>query len=152
MFRAPETSVGLIVPGTISIPFNYAAGKTGSRYLIELRDHRRIMGVRCPRCGRVGIAPQKICISCFQEADQWVEVSSEGILLAHTWVCKRKPHHPSIEPLVYGVIRLDGADNNMIHLVHADNPSDLVDGIRVRAIFSETRRAHILDIMHFRPV
>ncbi len=152
MFRAQETNEGLIVPGKISIPFSYTAGKTGSRFLIELRDHQRIMGVRCPRCGRVGVPPQRICIFCFVETDQWVELSTEGILLAHTWVRKPKPHHPSVDPLIYGVIRLDGADNDMIHLVHADNPGGLVDGIRVRAIFSEKRRAHILDIMYFRPV
>ncbi len=81
-----------------------------------------------------------------------MEVSTEGVLLAHTWVRKPKPHHPSVDPLINGVIRLDRVDNNMILLVHTDDPDALVDGIRVRAISSAKRRAHILDIIHFRSV
>jgi len=116
------------------------------------RPPHNSVGVRCPRCGRVSVPPQRICIVCFVETDGWVEVSTEGVLLAHLWVRKPQPHHPSVDPLINGVIRLDGVDNNMIHLVHTDDPGALVDGIRVRAIFSEKRRAHILDVMHFRPV
>jgi len=72
--------------------------------------------------------------------------------LAHTGFRKPKPHHPSVDPLIGGVIRLDGVDNDTIHPVHTDDSGALVDGIRVRAILSVMRRAHILNIMHFRPV
>lgn len=152
MVFAQPMEEGLIIPGRIRLPFSFTAGKTGSRFLIELRDRRRIMGVRCPSCGRVGVPPQKICIFCFVETDRWVEVSTEGTLMGHTWVRKPKAHHPPVDPLIYGLIRLDGADGHMVHLVHTNNPGHLVDGIRVAAVFSENRRAHILDIMHFRPL
>jgi hypothetical protein len=80
-----------------------------------------------------------------------VEVSAEGVLLAHMSVLKPKPHHPSVNPLINGVTRLDGVDNNMIHLVHTNDQGALVGGIGVRAIRSEKRRSHILDLVHFRP-
>ena len=109
-------------------------------------------GVRCPSRGRVSVRPQIICIVCFVETDGWVEVSTEGVLWADTWVRKPKPHHPSVSPLINRVIRVGGVDNNMIHLAHTDDPGALDDGIRVRAIFSEKRAARIIYIMHFRPV
>lgn len=152
MLSPEKMSEGLIVPGTISIPFSYAAGRTASRFLIELRDNQRILGMRCPECGRVWVCPQKICIHCFVELSEWVDLGVEGHLLGHTVVKKPKPHHPNVDPLIYGIIRLDGADNNLIHLIHCDDPDDLAVGIRVEAVFSEDRKAHILDIAHFRPV
>lgn len=152
MSSLKEMNEGLVVPGRISIPFSYAAGETGSRFLTELRDHQRIMAVRCPGCDRVRVPPQRVCIHCFVESDEWVELSNEGLLLAHTWVRKPKSHHPPIDPLIYGVIRLEGADSNLIHLVRFPNPDDLLDGIKVRAVFSETRTGGIFDIKYFRPV
>lgn len=151
MSFSEDTNEGLVVPGTISIPFSYAAGMTGSRFLTELRDRKRIMGVRCPDCGCVMVPPQRVCIHCFVETDSWVELSGEGLLLSHTWVRNPKPYHPDIDPLIYGIIRLDGADCNFIHVVRGDNPETLADGIKVRAVFSDDRKGHIFDIKYFSP-
>lgn len=152
MYSLEEMNQGLIVPGKISIPFSYAAGRTASRFLIELGDNQRIMGVRCPCCDRVQVPPQRVCLHCFVEADQWVEVGTQGRLLAHTRIYRPKSHHPVVDTLIYGVIRLDGADNNFIHLIQADQPEELADGIRVEAVFSEDSNGHIFNIRHFRPV
>ena len=152
MLSPSEINDGLIVPGKITIPFNYAAGRTASRFLIELRDNQRIMGLRCPECGLVRVPPPRVCIDCFVESDQWVELGTEGLLVTHTRVIEPKSHHPPVETLIYGVIRLDGADNNFVHLIDADEPRELVAGVRVKAVFSRERRGHILDISHFRPV
>ena len=70
--------------------------------------------------------------------------------MAYTWVLKPKPHHPSVDRFIDGVIRLDGVDNSIIHLVHEDESGALVYGRRIPSISSEKRRAQILDIMHFR--
>lgn len=147
-----EMNDPLIVPGKISIPFSYSAGKKASRFLTELRDHKRILGVRCPSCGRIWAPAQGICVNCFTETEDWVELSGQGRLLTHTWIKKPKYHQPRIDPLIYGIIQLDGADNSMIHLVHHDDPESLLDGIKVRPVFAEDRRSHIFDIKYFRPV
>ncbi len=70
--------------------------------------------------------------------------------MAHTLVLQPKPHHPSVDRFIHGVIRLGGVDNTIIHLVHEDESGALIYGTRTRKISSEKRRAHILDIMHFR--
>ncbi|MBU0514272.1 MAG: OB-fold domain-containing protein [Proteobacteria bacterium] len=147
-----EMNQGLIVPGKISIPFSYAAGRTASRFLVELRDNQRIMGVRCPECERVQAPPQRVCLHCFVETEDWVEVGPGGRLVAHTVIYGQKPHHPAVSPLIHGLISLDGADSNFVHLIQADRPEQLFEGVRVEAVFAEDRQGHILDIEYFRPV
>ncbi len=34
----------------VNLTFNYAAGETASRFLIALRDEKKIHGTRCPAC------------------------------------------------------------------------------------------------------
>ena len=150
MLSHSDPEQGLIVPGTISIPFSYAAGKTASRFLVELRGNKRIMGVRCPECGKVWAPPQKICIHCFVEIGDWLEVGPRGRLLAHTLIKKPKTHHPSVDTLVYGLIKLDGADNSFVHIIDGSDSGRLEEGAKVEAVFSEDGTGHILDIKHFR--
>ena len=71
----------LIIPGTITIPFSYAAGAAASRFLVELRDHRRIMGNRCPSCKKVLVPARSFCAACWQDTDEWTEVGPEGALV-----------------------------------------------------------------------
>ncbi len=143
---------GLVVLGRITVPFNYSAGRTASRFLEELKEHQRILGKRCPSCLKVWAPPQAFCVECLVEASDWVELPPEGLLLAHTWVTFSKGHHPPLNPLIYGLIRLQGASNNFVHLIRVEDPRELKNGTRVTAVFSDQRRGHILDIAYFRPV
>ena len=62
------------------------------------------------------------------------------------------PIHPAKEPLVYGIIQLDGADTGLTHIIGEVDPSKVHIGMRVEAVFKEQREGNILDIMYFRPV
>jgi uncharacterized protein len=52
-------------------------------------------------------------------------------------------------PYTWAFIRLDGTDNTFIHYVEETDPARLHVGIRVRAVFEEKRKGHLLDIRHF---
>lgn len=143
---------GMVLEGKVDLPFNYSAGRTASRFFIELRDKQRIMGKRCPKCNRVIVPAQLFCKECFIETDDWVEVGPEGILITFTVVYRKETHHPKDAPLAYGIIRLDGADTSLVHLLEETDIAQLQFGIRVRAVFSEKRTGHILDIDHFEVV
>jgi len=86
------------------------------------------------------------------ETDEWVEVGPEGTLLTFTVVYRKKNHHPREAPLAYGIIRLDGADTSIVHLLGETDVAKLEHGMRVRALFSKERKGHIMDINCFRPV
>jgi uncharacterized OB-fold protein len=83
--------------------------------------------VRCSSCGRVRFSPQRICIACFVETNGWVQVSTEGVLVANTWVLKPSLHDASVDPLMNGVIGNDGVNDNMIHPVHTGDLGALAD-------------------------
>jgi hypothetical protein len=138
--------------GQIYIPNNYSAGAVGSRFLIELRDNKRIMGIRCPTCNRVYVPARSVCKDCFAQLNEWVEVSDKGTLLTYT-VCQQPNRvQPMATPIVYGVIQLDGADTGFVHMLGEVDPEQLRIGMRVQAVFKEKREASILDIKYFKPL
>jgi uncharacterized OB-fold protein len=144
-------SQSLFIPSRITIPFNYAAGAVASRFFVELRDHGKILGRRCPQCTRVLVPPRKFCIRCFVPTSQWVEAEPTGTLVNFTVVQKTEAHHPRKAPFAYGVIRLDGADTDLVHFLGEMNLEQIYPGMKLRVVFREKRVGSILDIAYFKP-
>lgn len=142
----------IVLPANVNLPFSYSAGRTASRFFIELRDHQRIMGKRCPQCHRVIVPAQLFCKACFVETDEWVEVGPQGILVTFTVVYRKDLHHPRETPLAYGIVKLDGADTSMVHLLGEVDLKKLVFGMRVEAVFRKEREGGLMDIEHFKPI
>lgn len=143
---------GMNFEGKLDLPFKYSAGRTASRFLIEIRDKQRILGKRCPKCNRVIVPARLFCKECFTQTAEWVEVGPEGTLLTFTVVFRGEKHHPKEPPFAYGMIQLDGADTSLVHFLGQTDVAQLRPGLRVRAVFSEKRIGHILDIKHFETV
>ncbi len=141
-----------IYHGQIYIPNPYSAGAVGSRFLIALRDKKKIMGTRCPTCNRVYVPARSSCKDCFGQLDEWVEVSDKGTLLTYTICHEANCVQPVAVPIVYGIIQLDGADNGFVHMLGEIEPEQLRIGMRVQAVFKEKREASILDIRYFKPL
>jgi len=134
------------------MPYRYAAGPVGSRFFIELRDNKRIMGIRCPQCDRVYVPPKSTCICCFNKLDEWVPLDGKGTLESYTVVHYSLPVHPPLPELIYGIIKLDGADTGLTHFLSEIEPQELRTGMRVEPVFKENRAGTILDIQYFRPL
>jgi uncharacterized OB-fold protein len=141
-----------IYHGQIYIPDTYSAGAVGSRFLIELRDKKRIMGTRCPTCNRVYVPARSVCKDCFGQLDEWAEVSDKGTLLTYSVCHQANPVQPVEPPVVYGIVQLDGADTGFVHMLGEVDPEQLRIGMRVRAVFKEKREGSILDIRYFKPL
>ncbi len=139
--------------GQINIPNTYSAGAVGSRFLIELRDNKRIMGTRCPKCNLVYVPARSVCRDCFGQLSEWVEVSNKGTLLSHAIARQPTPVQPVPPPIIYGIIQLDGADTGFVHMLGEVDPQQLKVGMRVKAVFKtkKQRVASILDIKYFKP-
>jgi len=135
----------MILQGDITIPYKWTTGPTIGRFLAELRDNARIVGARCPVCKKVFVPPTDVCGQCFKPLDDWVELTGEGRLVAVSVVQIQLPWSPLPPPYTLGLVRLDGADTDLIHL--ADE--GLKAGDRVRAKFKEERSGTILDIEMF---
>lgn len=140
--------------GQINIPNTYSAGAVGSRFLIELRDNKRIMGTRCPKCNLVYVPARSVCRDCFGQLSEWVEVSQQGTLLTHAVARQPTLVQPVTPPITYGIIQLDGADTGFVHMLGEVDPQQLKVGMRVKAVFKtkKQRVASILDIKYFKPL
>ena len=134
------------------IPYKNYAGGVGSRFLREIRDNRRIMGVRCPECCRVYVPPRATCFKCFSELKEWVPVGDAGTLMSYTTVHYREAMHPLEPPFAYGIIKLDGADTGLVHLLGEVDPNEVAIGMRFQAVYKENREGSVLDIAYFRPL
>lgn len=141
----------LTLKGQIAIPYTWWVGEVGSRFLRALRDEKKILGNRCKNCNTVYVPPRKNCGRCFADIDEWVEVGNEGVVTTHTVVRFEYPLQPAKPPFAYAVIKLDGADVGLVHIVK-EKMEKLKKGARVRAAFKEVRKGHILDIDCFQIV
>lgn len=157
MPRAGEKQEELLFveSGQAEQPFEWSVGRHASRFLTELKKNKRLVGSRCPNCKKVLIPPRRVCGECFREMKEMVELGDEGTVTAFTVVSfgfvdpetgREKP-----VPYTWAFIRPDGADNTLAHFVNETDPAKLKPGMRVRAVFEEVRRGHILDIKHFQP-
>jgi uncharacterized OB-fold protein len=138
----------LTLKGQIAVPYTWWVGETGSRFLIGLRDEKKILGNRCGRCETVYVPPRKNCGRCFEKITDWVELGAEGVVKSHTVVRVPGPLQPAEPPFAYALIRLDGADVDFLHIVRNDLDR-LKNGVRGKARFKEERSGHILDIEAF---
>ncbi len=139
------------IEGKLEIPYRYFAGEFCSRFLTTLRDDRKILGCRCSGCGKVFMPPRSSCEVCFSKIEEWVEVGPAGTVTSWTVVRYKEPHLPEKPPYILALIRLDGADTSLAHIVKGVKPEDMKSGMRVEAVFADERKASILDIACFKP-
>ena len=145
----------LSISRMVDAPYNYNAGYYVSRYLNELKDNKRIIGVKCPQCGRVYVPPRVVCCPCFEEMKDFVTVSDKGTISAFS--ITRFPFtdpntgEPKGVPFCGAFIKLDGTDTNIMHLLEETDEDKIKAGMRVQAVFNEQRTGnHFTDIKYFR--
>jgi uncharacterized OB-fold protein len=134
-------------------PFRWGAGRYRSRFFMEIRDHKKIYGIKCPKCGKVYVPPKRVCGPCFAEMDEPVEVGLEGEILTYT-ILRFSFVDPETGvakpvPYAYGVVRLDGADTQLSHFIEYKDETKVRIGARVRVVFQEAREGNIKDIKTF---
>lgn len=149
----PSRDDCFVIDGKLALPYQYFAGRTGSRFLIALRDDNKITGVRCDRCEKVFVPPRSTCERCLTRiADNVVELGSTGTVTGFTVIRYAEPHQPLPPPYILALIRLDGADTPLAHVVKGIAPSQMRVGLTVKAVFAGKPTSTIRDIDHFRPV
>ncbi len=139
--------------GKLALPYSYFAGRVGSTFITTLRDQRRILGVRCNTCGKVFVPPRQTCERCMEDIrNNWVTLSNTGEVVNYTVVNYDDRHLPRKAPFILALIRPDGADTPMVHILEGIEGDKVQPGLKVKAVFSEKTTHTILDIDHFEPV
>jgi uncharacterized OB-fold protein len=147
-----EKDAAFVVEGKMALPYQYFAGNTGSRFLVALRDSRKILGIRCETCRKTFVPPRRTCERCFSDlTDRWVELEPAGEVTGFTVIRYAEPYQPKDPPYVLALVRLDGADTPIAHLLECGGAEKARIGMRVRAVFSDEPRNTLLQIAHFEP-
>ncbi len=159
MTREPSEQELISMPMIVDVPYRFAAGKYMSRFLIELKDNGRFLGIRCPSCNRVQMPPRIVCAACHVKNTEWVELGQEGTLAGFTIMylpltdpTTGKLHKP---PFTYGSVRLDGCDSVIDHLVNIEpDVNKIWIGMRMKAVLrsKEKRTGDLSDILYFDPI
>ena len=142
-----------VVEGKIALPYQYFAGTVGSKFLVALRDEKKILGMKCEKCEKVFIPPRATCERCFSDlTDKWVELADTGVVTGFTVIRYEEPYQPKKPPYVLAMIKLDGADTPLVHLLECGDAANAEIGMKVQAVFAEKRTGSMLDISHFEPI
>ncbi|HOD29387.1 MAG TPA: Zn-ribbon domain-containing OB-fold protein [Syntrophales bacterium] len=144
----------MVTSGDSSQPFNWTVDEYGSTFLREMRDHKKLVGIKCPKCGKVYVPPRPVCGQCYVGMNEIVPVSDEGEIYVFTIV-----HFGFVDPNTgvqrpvphgYAFIKLDGADTCLTHFLDSVDPVKVKVGARVKAVFEQKRTGSMMDIKHFK--
>jgi uncharacterized OB-fold protein len=136
--------------------FQYSAGRHVSRFLVEMRDNAKIVGIKCPKCGLVYAPPKEICDPCFTEMNEPVEVGPGGVIknctTLHAAFVDPETGETRPVPYAFGNVELDGSDSLIQNYLESDDPSKIKVGARVEIQFKEKRTGNMRDIKCFKVV
>jgi len=153
MQKTVESADAYVIEGKLALPYSYFAGRVGSTFITTLRDSKQILGVRCDTCNKVFVPPRQTCERCMADIrENWVPVENTGEVVNFTVVRYNDKHLPREAPYILALIKLDGADTPMVHILDEVDSDAVKDGLRVEAVLSEKTTSTILDIDHFKPV
>jgi uncharacterized OB-fold protein len=137
----------------MEFPYKHSTGETIGRFLAGLKEQKVIWGRRVAGQGVV-VPPHGYSEVDASPAGEWVAVQDTGTVTAVAVVHQPLERlHPFVQPFAYVLVRLDGADTAMAHIVK-DDLGRLRVGTRVQAVWAadEERKGHVRDIVCFRVV
>ena len=135
--------------------YTRSVGPVIGRFLTGLRDGR-ILGVRLAD-GRVLVPPTEYdpatSAPVASEGDHWVEVGPIGTVQAFTWVAQpRAGKHTLSRPFAFALIRPDGADTALLHMVDCGSADAIAIGSRVAPRWRAERTGYMTDIEAWVPL
>ncbi len=133
----------------LEYPYTRSVGPVVGRFLGGLVE-RKIEGIRA-KDGRVLVPPVEYDPVTSEELTEFVEVGQAGVVTTWAWVREPQPKHPLDVPFAWALIKLDGADTALLHVVDAGDESNMATGMRVSVRWREQTSGEISDIACFEP-
>jgi hypothetical protein len=131
-------------------PYKHSTGSVIGRFLAGLKEQKTIWGQRVAGLG-VAVPPLGYSEVDGSLGGEWVAVGPAGTVTAVAVVHDAVPGlHPLAAPFAFVLVRLDGADTAMAHVVQ--DVEGLQVGTRVEAVWKPDgeRTGSIRDIACFR--
>jgi uncharacterized OB-fold protein len=135
----------------LEFPYTRTVGPVVGGFLSGLRQHR-LMGIRRAN-GEVLVPPVEYDPDTGMAlGGDLVEVGPEAAVVSWTWVAEPTSKHPLDHPFAFALLRLDGADAALVHVVDAAGPDEMAMGMRVQPRWRAEPVGMITDIEAWEPV
>jgi uncharacterized OB-fold protein len=135
---------------TVEMPYVRTLGPVMSRFFTGLRDGE--IWANKTRSGTVQCPPFEYDPSSGAEAsDDWVQLAGTGAVTTWAWIEEPLRNHLLQEPFAFCMIRLDGADTDLLHAVRVGSKDQMSTGMRVSVRWRDDRVGSINDIECFEP-
>jgi hypothetical protein len=136
----------------VRLRFLHTASPAEGTYLRGLAEGR-LLGERCPACGKVYIPSRGVCPADGVATDAVVELPGTGTVTTFSIVNVGYPGQGVTPPYVAAAVLLDGADIAFQHLILGCDPDEVHLGMRVRAVWlpREEWDTNAATISHFTP-
>jgi len=140
----------LSAPHVLEYDYRRSLGPVLGAFFTGLRD-RRLLGSRTG-AGRVLVPPAEADPETGEPvSDELVEVGPGATVVSWCWVPEPRPTHPLDHPFAFALVRPDGADTALLHVVDAGSPERMATGLRVQARWADEPRGGIRDLACFEP-
>ena len=159
-----KTQEFLAIRSEVRLPLKQCAGQYLTKFLMELRDHTKIIGNKCPECSRISLPPNTVCGYCKirieDKPENWVELSDKGKVKVYLEITDRDTEPLTGIPLGLpnpgAQILLDGGDENCLlyHILEELDTNKVYRGMRVQAVWKprEERVGLLSDIRFFKTI
>jgi uncharacterized protein len=148
--RQKDTVTMMTTP--VRLHYQHSASAEESRYLRALGEGK-LIGQRCPACGKVYIPPRGACPVDGVPTTTDVELPDTGIVTTFCVVNVPFQGQRVPSPYVAASVLLDGADIAFQHLILGCEPAEVRMGMRVRAVWKPPGEWGTTseNISHFEP-
>ena len=137
----------LRAPFELAYNYKRSSGPVMSKFF-EALGQQKILGTKS-NAGKVFSPAAEFDPETNEPLKEMVEVGPGGAVESFSWIENPQHHHLIKEPFAFALIKLDGADTSMLHMVTQCNETDLSIGSRVKANWSEIQEQRITDIKFF---
>ena len=137
----------LRAPFELAYNYKRSSGPVMSKFF-EALGQQKILGTKST-AGKVFSPAAEFDPETNEPLKEMVEVGPGGVVESFSWIENPQHHHLIKEPFAFALIKLDGADTSMLHMVAQCKEADLSIGLRVKANWSEIQEQRITDIKFF---
>jgi len=136
----------------VHLTYNHSVSPEETRYLRGLAEGR-LLGQRCPACGKVYLPPRGACPTDGVPTTEEVELPDRGTITTFCVVNVPFAGQRITPPYVAAYVLIDGSDIPMQHLILECPAEDVHMGMRVEAVWRPRAEWGTTpqNIDHFRP-
>jgi uncharacterized OB-fold protein len=149
---APAAEPVTMMTTPVRLHYEHTTSRGESAYLHALAEGR-LLGQRCPACGKVYIPPRGACPTDGVPTTDDVDLPDTGTVTTFCVVNVPFPGQRVKPPYVAAAVLLDGADIPISHLILGCEPGEVRMGMRVAAAWKPRDQwgTTAENIDHFRP-